>query len=206
MDLEFTALAKILLFWLVFYITPGPVWVAVMEATRKQSLRNILQFFFKIWLPANITVQTSQAIISVVFVDMVSKIFSNIGIILYLAGAIYILYLAYKVIKSKRTNVALELTLANLFMIMLLSPKIWLLFPAGAVVANNLSQHIWLNAIAYAAIMLLVSNVLFFLYVLIGKIGTKFLRDNFTYLSFSLLILFAAFLFNEAYYFKRLSF
>ncbi len=203
MDLEFTILVKVFLFWLIFYITPGPVWVSVMEATRKRTTYDISQFFLKTWLPTNLSIQTAQALISVIFVDLVLNVFSNIGLVFYLAGAIYILYLAYKVIKSKKDSVALELTFANLSMVMLLSPKIWLLFPAGAVIANNLSQYTWVNAITYAAIMLLVSNVLFFFYVFIGKVGTKVLKDNFAYLSFFLLVLFALFLFNEAFYFEK---
>jgi tRNA G37 N-methylase Trm5 len=46
--------------------------------------------------------------------------------------------------------------------------------------------------------MLIVSNLMFFLYVVIGKMGTKLLKDNFSYLSFFLLVLFSVFLFTEA--------
>jgi len=40
---------------------------------------------------------------------------------------------------------------------------------------------------------------MFMLYVLIGKVGTKLLADNFSYLASGLLLLFALFLFNEAF-------
>jgi len=41
---------------------------------------------------------------------------------------------------------------------------------------------------------------MFVLYILIGKLGTRLLKDNFSYLAFGLLLLFAVFLFNEAFH------
>lgn len=72
---------------------------------------------------------------------------------------------------------------------MLLSPKIWLLFPSGAVIANELSANIIINAFVFAFIMFMVSNFIFILYATIGKMGTKLLKDNFSYLAFWLLII-----------------
>ena len=83
-------------------------------------------------------------------------------------------------------------------MVMLLSPKIWLLFPSGAIIATKLEQGIIVNSLVFSVSMLIVSSVMFVLYVVIGKIGTKLLKDNFSYLSFLLLILFSVFLFTEA--------
>ncbi|NYT26438.1 MAG: hypothetical protein H0A76_00085 [Candidatus Thiodubiliella endoseptemdiera] len=68
----------------------------------------------------------------------------------------------------------------------------------GNVIATQLEQSIMLNAFIFASIMALVASLFFFLYAIIGKMGTKLLKDNFAYLSFFLLILFALFLFNEA--------
>jgi len=42
-------------------------------------------------------------------------------------------------------------------------------------------------------------SILFVLYAVIGKVGTKLLADNFSYLASALLLLFAIFLFREAY-------
>ncbi len=189
---------KIILFWVIFYITPGPVWVAVMEATRNLSNTEVLRFFTKVFLPVNATLQFAQAMICVVFVEWVSRIFADIGLWFYIFGGLYILYLSYKVIRSKTKNTTLDLTVSNLVMIMALSPKIWLLFPSGAIIATQLEQSIMLNAFISASIMALVASLFFFLYAIIGKMGTKLLKDNFAYLSFFLLILFALFLFNEA--------
>ncbi|WXU00345.1 MAG: hypothetical protein Ctma_1059 [Catillopecten margaritatus gill symbiont] len=189
---------KIILFWVVFFITPGPVWVAVMEATRNLSNSEVLRFFTKVFLPVNATLQVAQAIICVVFVEWVSRIFTDIGLWFYIFGGLYILYLAYKVIRSKAKNTHLELSIFNLIMVMALSPKIWLLFPSGAIIATQLEQGIMTNALIFALIMVLVASLFFFIYAIIGKIGTKLLKDNFAYLSFFLLILFALFLFNEA--------
>ena len=189
---------KVILFWIIFYITPGPVWIAVMEATRKLSFTNIFQFFFKVFLPVNISVQFSQAFVCVIFVELVSKIFSNIGLLFYILGGAYILYLAYKTLKSKKDNTLLDLTFSNLAILVLLSPKIWLLFPSGAVIVNQLNQDVTINAFIFALAMLIVSNLMFAFYAGIGKIGTKLLGNNFSYLAFGLLILFALFLFNEA--------
>ena len=189
---------KVILFWVIFFITPGPVWVSVMETTRKLSNASIWNFFVKTFLPVNLSIQVTQAVICVIFVDLVSRVFSDIGLWFYILGGSYILYLSYKVISSKQSNINLDLSFSNLAMVMLLSPKIWLLFPSGAIIATKLEQGIIVNSLVFSASMLIVSSVMFILYVVIGKIGTKLLKDNFSYLSFLLLILFSVFLFTEA--------
>jgi threonine/homoserine/homoserine lactone efflux protein len=192
-------LYKVILFWGIFYITPGPVWISVMEATRRLNVPEIIQFYFKVFFPVNITVQFSQAVICVVFVETVSKYFSQVDILFYILGGLYISYLAYKTLKSKQSNSVFELGFINLAMIMMLSPKIWLLFPSGAVIANQLTQSTVTNALIFGFSMLLISSCMFVLYILIGKLGTRLLKDNFSYLAIGLLLLFALFLFNEAF-------
>ena len=189
---------KIVLFWVIFFITPGPVWLSVMEVTRNLPSAKVWNFFFKTFLPVNLSIQVPQAIICVIFVEYILNIFSNIGFWLYVSSGLYITYLAFKVINSKRLNVNSQLSFVNLAMVMLLSPKIWLLFPSGAVIAIQLQQGVLINSALFASSMLLISISMFFLYVIIGKIGAKLLKDNFTYLTFILLILFALFLFYEA--------
>lgn len=197
--IDLDVLSKVIVFWVIFYITPGPVWVAVMEATRKLSNAEIWKFFLRIFLLANISVQFFQAIICVIFVKFISTFFSQIGLFFYLLGGLYILYLAYKTFMSKQSNTTFDLSYINLAMILLLSPKIWLLFPSGAVIANQLSENIISNSLIFALTMLVVSCLMFFLYVIIGRVGTKLLADNFSYLASGLLFLFAIFLFNEAF-------
>lgn len=192
-------LLKVIIFWAIFYITPGPVWVAVMEATRKLDVSGIWRFFLTVFFPVNISVQFPQAIICVVFITFVSQFFSQIGIFFYLLGGLYILYLALKAYKSKQSNTAFKLTYVNLAMVMLLSPKIWLLFPSGADIAKNMSDSILINSLVFGVLMLIISSMMFVLYAIIGKLGTKLLADNFSYLASGLLFLFAIFLFNEAF-------
>jgi threonine/homoserine/homoserine lactone efflux protein len=184
---------------MIFFITPGPVWISVMEATRRLSIPETVQFFFRVFFPVNITVQFSQAIICVVFIELVSQYFSQVGLLFYILGGLYIAYLAYKTLKSKQSNSIFELGFINLAMIMLLSPKIWLLFPSGAAIANQLGQSTLTNVLIFGLSMLLVSSIMFVLYTLIGKLGTRLLKDNFSYLASGLLLLFALFLFNEAF-------
>ena len=192
-------LYKVIVFWIIFYITPGPVWVAVMEATSKLNVADIWHFFIKVFFPVNISIQFSQAVICVIFIKFVSLFFAQIGLLLYLLGGSYIAYLAYKTLKSKKSNKPFELSFLNLAWVMLLSPKIWLLFPSGAVIVNQLSQNIIFNALIFAVTMLIISSLAFVIYIIIGKIGTKLLANNFSYLACGLLILFALFLFNEAF-------
>jgi len=191
---------KIILFWVIFFITPGPVWISVMEATRRLHFSEIVRFYFKVFFPVVSTIQFSQAIVCVLFIELVSKYFSQIGLLFYILGGLYITYLAYKTLKSKQSNTVFELGFVNLAMIMLLSPKIWLLFPSGAVISNQLSQSTVTNALVFGFSMLLVSSFFFVFYILIGKLGTRLLKDNFSYLAFGLLLLFALFLFNEAFH------
>ena len=200
--MDTSVIVKIIIFWSVFYGTPGPVWVSVMEATRRLSAREILTFFARAFLPANLIIQVPKAIIALVFVELISRVFSDIGIWLYVAGALYILYLAYDVLQSRRLNKAFELNFSKLAAVMFLSPKMWILFPAGAVIAIQLGQGVVVNSLVFAAIMTIVGSVMFFLYATIGKIGSRFLKDNFAYLSASLLVLYAIFLVIEAVSFR----
>lgn len=197
--LDIEILFKIIVFWTIFYITPGPVWVAVMEATRKLNVSSIWRFFLKVFFPVNITIQLPQAIICVVFITFVSKFFNQIGLFFYLLGGLYILYLAIKAFKNKQANTTFTLSYVNLAMVMLLSPKIWLLFPSGADIAKNLSDNMLINSIVFGVLMLIISSIMFVLYAFIGKVGTKLLADNFSYLASALLLLFAIFLLSEAY-------
>ncbi len=157
-----------------------------------------MNFFIKTFSAANITVQFTQAIICVVFINIVSQIFSDIGVWFYTLGGFYILYLSYKVISNKQSNTEFKLDFSNLAIVMLLSPKIWLLFPSGAIIANQLEQGLIVKSIVFGSLLLIVSSFFFWVYVIIGKLGSKVLKDNFSYLSSFLLILFAVFLFNEA--------
>ncbi len=193
-------LYKVILFWGIFFITPGPVWISVMEATRRLSFPEIVQFYFKVFFPVITTVQLGQTVVCVAFVELVSKYFSQVGLLFYILGGLYISYLAYKTLKSKQSNSVFKLGFINLAVIMFLSPKIWLLFPSGAVIANQLTQSIVTNALVFGVSMLLISSCMFVLYILIGKLGTRLLKDNFSYLAFGLLLLFAVFLFNEAFH------
>ncbi len=197
--MDIAILYKVVLFWVIFFITPGPVWVSVMEATRRLSFSEVFQFYFKVFFPVIITVQLAQTIVCVVFIELVSEYFSHIDFLLYILGGLYISYLAYKTLKSKQSNSVFELGFLNLAIIMLLSPKIWLLFPSGAVIANQLTQSTFTNALVFGVSMLLIASLMFVLYILIGKLGTRLLKDNFSYLAFGLLLLFALFLFNEAF-------
>ena len=66
----------------------------------------------------NISIQFTQAIICVVFITFVSNFFSQIGLVLYLFGGLYILYLSYKAFISKQTNTTFELSFLNLATVM----------------------------------------------------------------------------------------
>lgn len=197
--IDIEVLYKVIVFWAIFFVTPGPVWVAVMEVTRKLDFIDIWKFFITVFFPVNITIQFTQAIICVVFIKFVSSFFSQIGLLFYLLGGLYILYIAYKAFKSKQSNTTFKLSFWNLATVMLLSPKIWLLFPSGAVIANNLSESLIINSLIFAVSMLVISSCMFLFYIIIGKVGTKLLADNFSYLASGLLVLFAIFLFNEAF-------
>lgn len=194
MDIEI--FNKVLFFWFIFYITPGPVWLAVMAATAQKNNRQIL-VFFGVFLAVNLVVQFPQAFISVVFIETVVRLFGEIGFIFYFLGGGYIFHLAVKALKAHQAESTLQLSFSSLSLIMLLSPKIWILFPSGALIANQLNLGVLTNASIYALTMFITSSVLFFFYVMVGKVGQKILKDNFSYLVFLLLGGFGVFLLFE---------
>ena len=195
--MDLSILYKMMFFCFIFHITPGPVWVSVMEATRTLSIAAIGAFFARVFLPVNGVIQFSQALLCYVFADFIVKAFAELAVLLYIGAASYILYLAWKTIQSKQNNQVLKLSFTNLAMVMLLSPKIWLLFPSGGVIAVNLTGIAWLNALVYASCLFFTGTLMFFLYVGLGKMATKILGDKFAYLSATILVIFAAFLLSE---------
>ena len=102
--MDIGVLYKVILFWVIFYITPGPVWISVMEATRRLSVAEIVHFYFRVFFPVNITVQLGQAIVCIVFVGLVTQYFSKVDLVFYILGGLYIGYLALKTLKSKQAN------------------------------------------------------------------------------------------------------
>ncbi len=198
MDIE--VFNKVLFFWFIFFITPGPVWLPVMAVTAKKSWSQVVRFFLSTFFIANLFIQVPQAIVSVLFVGVITQIFGEIGFIFYFVGGTYIFYLSFKAFKSRQKKSSLQLNVVNLAMLMLLSPKIWLLFPSGASITNQLTPNLMLNAGIYALTMLSVSSAIFFFHVLVGKVGQKILDDNFSYLVVFLLSGFGVFLFTQGYY------
>jgi threonine/homoserine/homoserine lactone efflux protein len=193
MTINTLVLADVISFWLMFYITPGPVWGAVMSDAKDKNIKQILSLLL-IFSTVNISVQFTQAVLSVVFMDTVIKIFASIDIWLYFFGASYILYLALKVFYSTTQKVSFTLQVRDLAVIMLLSPKIWTLFPVGATLAYRLSETMWVNAIIFAILMIIISSFFFFVYVGIAKSFYYILKDKFNYITTILLLLFALFL------------
>ena len=191
------AFNKILIFLVCFLHYAWPRLVSGNGDNGQAKHQKNYYFFLKTFLIVNIIVQFSQAFLSVVFIEFVAKSFGEIGFIFYFFGSGYIFYLAYKALKAQQAESNLKLSFMNLAIIMLLSPKIWILFPSGAVIANQLNLGLMLNASIYASIMFLTSSLLFFFYVVVGKIGQRVLKDNFPYLVFFLLSGFGLFLLVE---------
>ncbi len=196
-NLDSDLLSKLILFWVIFYITPGPVWVAIMESAKDKGISGVLRLFVKVFLPANIGIQVPQAFLVVLFIDSISTFIAGLEFVFYLCGALYILYMAVNVLQSKVANTSFSLSLGSLVIILLLSPKIWTLFPAGAVIATDLSTDIMANAVIFAGIMFAVSTTLYFFYAFLGIVAYQLLKEKFSYISFVLLVLFAGFLFVE---------
>lgn len=190
-------LLDITIFWIIFYSTPGPVWAAVMAFVKDKSVTEIILMFIKVFTLVNIVVQVNQAILSVVFIDIINNIFADFGKFFYLIGALYIGYLAIKILSSATHNTSFQLRFKDLFVIMLFSPKIWTLFPAGGLIAYDLTQSVWVNALIFATIMLVVSSFFFFVYTIVAKTFYRFLKDKFNYVTFILLLFFAIFLLHK---------
>ena len=125
------------------------------------------------------------------------RLFGEIGFIFYFIGGGYIFYLAIKALKAHQAESTLQLGFSSLSLIMLLSPKIWILFPSGALIANQLNLGLLTNASIYALTMFITSSMLFFFYVMVGKMGQKILKDHFSHLVFLLLSGFGVFLLFE---------
>ncbi len=192
------ALFATLTFAALFFVSPGPVWVAVMEATRTRSPADIARFALTVFLPAALLIQGLIAAACVVFMTPIAASFERVGTALYIMGGSYIAYLAVRVMRQRQTQAAFTLRFRDLAIIMMTSPKVWLLFPVGAISAVQISPILALNASLYALVMMAVAQSFFVLYAAIGKLLTRWMDEAVTYLSAGLLALFALYLWWQA--------
>jgi threonine/homoserine/homoserine lactone efflux protein len=118
---------------------------------------------------------------------------------MYFVGAVVILYLAYKTLKSAiESDAKFVFTWKAMMLLSWTNPKVWLTVPAGVLTANYSS-----NNLSDSLIFFLIGVPLyffgFFLWANIGKYGAKNAKDKFNIFNAILLVSYALYLLYEGF-------
>jgi threonine/homoserine/homoserine lactone efflux protein len=175
-----------LLFWSAFVFSAGPFWIATMEAAPGTTFKKLYSDYFLYlifgWLPVAVTC----AILS----DVIANIDENIFAAMHLFGGLYILFLAFKVLRAKiTTGKPFDFNWKNMSIVTYLNPKVWILLPVGFLTAQ-LTESLAINIafFYFSGIPMFLFGVYF--WGMIGRAGAKI---SFKYISYFNAFLLAAF-------------
>lgn len=175
-----------LLFWSAFVFSAGPFWIATMEAAPGTTFKKLYSDYFLYlifgWLPVAVTC----AILS----DVIANIDENIFAAMHLFGGLYILFLAFKVLRAKiSTGKPFDFNWKNMSIVTYLNPKVWILLPVGFLTAQ-LTESLAVNIafFYFSGIPLFLFGVFFW-----GTIGRAGAKISFKYISYFNAFLLAAF-------------
>ena len=122
--------------------------------------------------------------------DAISGLGNSIFVAMHLLGGLYILYLAFKVLRAKiATGKPFDFNWKNMCMVTYLNPKVWILLPVGFLTAQ-LTDSLTINIafFYFTGIPLFLFGIFFW-----GSIGRAGAKISFQYISYFNAILLAAF-------------
>lgn len=178
------------IFWSAFVFSAGPFWIATMEAAPGTTFRKLyadyaLYLIFG-WLP----VLTICSFLSGFLANLDPRIFAA----MHLAGGTYVIYLAFKILKSKiKSGQPFDFNWRAMCMVTYLNPKVWILLPVGFLAAN-ISESIVINAVFYyfSGVPLFLFGVFF--WGTIGRLGANVSLKYISYFNAFLLVSFGLYL------------
>ena len=178
------------IFWCAFVFSAGPFWIDTMEAAPgmpfPEMYKNYVLYLIFGWLPVLVT----SSLLSNVIASLVPRIF----IAMHLLGGTYVIYLAYKVLRSKiKTGEPFKFDWKAMSMVSYLNPKVWILVPVGFLTARLTGQiHLDIAFFYFSGIPIFLFGVFF--WGTIGRVGAKISLQYISYLNAALLAMFGAFL------------
>lgn len=177
-------------FWSAFVFSAGPFWIATMEAAPNTTFRRlysdyVLYLIFG-WLP----VLLATSLLSGTLAALDARIF----IAMHLAGGLYVLYLAFAVLRAKlTTGKPFDFNWKNMCLVTYFNPKVWILLPVGFLTAK-VSDSLPVNIAFFylSGIPLFLFGIFF--WGMIGRAGARISLNYISFLNAALLAAFGAYL------------
>lgn len=169
-------LIPLLLFAFSTTLTPGPNNFMIMNSGLNFGIKPSLGHYFGIALGFPIMLLMVALGLGVVFVK-----FLWIKQVLQVVGSIYMLYLAWKILRShsKSNSVSLSkpLTFFQAFLFQWVNPKAWIM-AVGTISIFTLNNNYFLNAFLLCLITFLVCIPATAVWLLFGKILQRILKND----------------------------
>ncbi len=155
-------------FWATFELTPGPFWVAFMQAVRSNSFRVLLkQYALFVLLGSGL-----QIIFIALFVGKVATLHPWIYTALNFVGAGVVFSMAYQTLSTVHRQQTMDFNWFKMSLISWGSPKAWSVIPVGALNATY-TDYVLPNAALFFAVSLPFSIVSVFVWGYLGVLGAK---------------------------------
>jgi len=177
-------------FWSAFVFSAGPFWIATMEAAPNTTFRKLYQDYFLYlifgWLPVLLATTLLSSLLATIDPSAI--------VAMHLLGGLYIIFLAFKVLRAKiTTGQSFNFDWKNMSMVTYLNPKVWLLLPVGFLTAKITdSQAVNVAFFYFSGIPVFLFGVFF--WGVIGRAGAKLSLRYISYFNAGLLACFGIYL------------
>ena len=178
------------LFWSAFVFSAGAFWTTVMEVANhtdfKTLYKNYCLYLIFGWLPIIVVIG--------LVVGVIGGFDPNIVKALYFIGAFVILYLAWKIVRTRQgSHKKLDFNWKAMSLLSWTNPKVWISIPPGFLAANFTDQ-LWLNIALFYVVGIPLFLLGIYMWGMIGRQGAKIAKDKLSYFNAGLLALFASYL------------
>ena len=185
-----SSVIAVFIFWCSFGFSIGPFWISIMQAVNENGFKVVFYHYliYQIvgWLPAVLTASFITA--------YVGGLNEYLFIFLHIVGMSYVLYFAYKILRSKVSQIkTFKFEVKQMVTLNWSNPKFWAMVPMGMLV-SNFSDSIAINVAYFYLIGLPIYFVAFFFWAGIGIVGRKAPLRIISTINASLLFLFALYL------------
>ena len=186
------ALLTTAVFWATFEFTPGPFWIAFMQAAKGTPLSVLLrQYAIFVVLGSG-----TQTILVALLVGKAIALHPYLHMALYFVGAGVLLMFACQAMHTPQKQLRLDFNWFKMSLVSWSSPKAWTAIPAGALNATY-TQIEWLNAILFFVVSLPICAASGLVWGYLGKLSAGIHARAFSYATTALLAGYGIYLFSQ---------
>ena len=182
-------------FWLMFAVTPGPFWTAVMRTASDFSVSHIYKQYHLYYLTGWLTINVSVGVIVYLFGQFSPALMAWMHIV----GIAVLAWLSWKMFRVQHTNgQAFDFNWKVMSVLTMSNPKCWLLIPLGFLGAN-FSDHLVINIALFYVLGAPIFYGMLYFWIMIGKLGAQISLRGIRWFNLVLMILFALYLGTSGY-------